>query len=65
MKKVELLAPAKNFKAIIGASKYADSIYFGLNRLNMRMRSENFDVRDLNKIVGFCHKNRLKTYLTT
>ena len=28
MKKVELLAPAKNLKAIKAASKYADSVYF-------------------------------------
>ena len=65
MNKVELLAPAKNFKAIKAASKYADSIYFGVKKLNMRMRSENFELRDLNKVVDFCHKNEIKVYLTT
>lgn len=65
MKKVELLAPAKNIKAIKAAMKYADSVYFGIKKFNMRMRSENFALEDLNKIVEFCHKNDLKTYLTT
>lgn len=65
MKKVELLAPAKNLKAIKAAMKYADSIYFGIKKFNMRMRSENFALEDLNKVVAFCHKNKLKVYLTT
>ncbi len=65
MKKVELLAPAKNLKAIKAAVKYADSIYFGIKRFNMRMRSENIALEDLSKIVDFCIRNNLKTYLTT
>ncbi len=65
MEKVELLAPAKNFKAIKAASKYADSIYFGIEKFNMRMRSENFALKDLDKIVNFCHSNNLKSYLAT
>jgi putative protease len=65
MKKVELLAPARNFKAIKAASQYADSIYFGIEKLNMRMRSENIAFKDLNKIIDFCEKNNLKTYLAT
>jgi putative protease len=65
MKKVELLAPAKNIKAIKAAMKYADSVYFGIKKFNMRMRSENFLLADLNKVVKFCHNNGLKVYLTT
>jgi len=65
MKKVELLAPAKNLKAIKAAREYADSVYFGIKNLNMRMRSENFSLEDLNKVVDFCYKNDLKVYLTT
>ena len=65
MKKVELLAPAKNLKAIKAAMKYADSVYFGIKKFNMRMRSENFAMEDLNKVVDFCHNNDLKVYLTT
>ncbi|MHA2127154.1 MAG: peptidase U32 family protein [Promethearchaeota archaeon] len=66
MKKIELLAPAKNIKAIKAAKKYANSFYFGLNqRFNMRMRAENIHLRDLKKTIDFCHDNGVKAYLTT
>ena len=65
MKKVELLAPAKNLKAIKAASNYADSVYFGIKKFNMRMRSENIALENLNKVVDFCHKHDLKAYLAT
>jgi len=65
MKKVELLAPAKNFKAIKAASEYADSIYFGVESFNMRMRTENIAIDDLPKIVNYCQKKNMKTYLAT
>ncbi len=65
MKKVELLAPAKNLKAIKAAMVYADSVYFGIKEFNMRMRSENFALEDINKVVDFCHKKNLKVYLAT
>ncbi|MFX1457356.1 MAG: peptidase U32 family protein [Promethearchaeota archaeon] len=65
MDKVELLAPAKNLKAIKAASKYADSVYFGIKKLNMRMRSENIALKNLTKVVDYCHNHNLKAYLTT
>ena len=65
MKKVELLAPAKNFKSIKAASEYADSIYFGIEKFNMRMRAENIAFENLNKVIDYCERNSLKTYLTT
>jgi len=65
MKKVELLAPAKNLKAIKAASNYADSVYFGIEKFNMRMRSENISLNNLGNIVAFCHNNNLKAYLAT
>jgi putative protease len=65
MKKVELLAPAKNLKAIKAAANYADSVYFGIEDFNMRMRSENMALEDLKRVVDFCHSKQLKTYLAT
>ncbi len=65
MARVELLAPAKNLKAIKAASKYADSVYFGIEKFNMRMRSENIALQDLGRITKYCHDNNLKVYLTT
>ncbi|MFX1418545.1 MAG: peptidase U32 family protein [Promethearchaeota archaeon] len=64
MKKVELMAPARNFKAIKAASKYADSVYFGIEKYNMRMRTENINLEELDKILDYCRKNELKAYLT-
>ena len=65
MKKVELLAPAKNFKAIKAISKFADSVYFGIKKFNMRARAENIALEDLHKIVNYCEENNLKTILAT
>ncbi|MBD3195016.1 MAG: U32 family peptidase [Candidatus Lokiarchaeota archaeon] len=65
MKKVELLAPARDFKAIKAAAPYADSIYFGIKKYNMRMRSENISLEKLPEIIDFCKKRKLRTYLTT
>ena len=65
MKEVELLAPAKNFKAIKAASKYADSVYFGIEKFNMRMRSDNIALENLPKVIDYCSMNSLKTYLAT
>ena len=56
MKRVELLTPAKNLKAIKAASKYADSVYFGIEKFNMRMRSENIALEDLANVVDYCHE---------
>ncbi|MBN1216175.1 MAG: U32 family peptidase [Candidatus Lokiarchaeota archaeon] len=65
MKKVELLAPARNLKAIKASSKYADSVYFGVKSFNMRMKSENIDISELEKITNYCKDHGLKLYLTT
>jgi len=43
----------------------ADSIYFGIEGLNMRARSSNnFTVDDLKQISGICKEKGLKSYLT-
>ncbi len=65
MKKVELLAPLKNFKSLNAILGNANSVYFGLEGLNMRMFSDNFKQEDLGRICKFCHDNGIKAYLTT
>jgi putative protease len=43
----------------------ADSIYFGIEGLNMRSRSSNnFTTNDLHKIASICRKHGIKSYLT-
>lgn len=64
MMKPELLAPAGNWimlRAAINAK--ADSIYFGLKQLNMRMTAGNFELNELKNIAAECHKNKIKAYL--
>ncbi|ALA22660.1 MAG: putative peptidase U32 [Candidatus Karelsulcia muelleri] len=65
-KKVELLAPVGSFEALEAAiNSGADSIYFGLDQLNMRTRSvNNFSISDIPFIVKQCKNKNIKTYLT-
>jgi len=63
--KVELMSPLKNYKSLNAILELADSVYFGVEDLNMRAFSDNFRLRDLKKIVSKCHDHNIKTYLTT
>ena len=60
------MAPAGSYESLMAAIQGgADSVYFGLNRLNMRARSSsNFNEDDLDKILGICKENRIRAYLT-
>ena len=62
---VELLSPAGDWPSLRAAIEAgADAIYFGIKELNMRMKTKNFNLSDLNKITKLCHKNKIKCYLT-
>lgn len=60
------MAPAGSFEALMAAIQAgADSVYFGIDQLNMRARATmNFTLDDLGKIAGICQANNVKTYLT-
>ena len=60
------MAPAGSFESMAAAIKAgADSIYFGIEQLNMRARStNNFTIDDLPEIHEICSKHNVKTYLT-
>ena len=60
--KIELMAPAGNFESLQAAlDNGADSIYFGVEQLNMRARASiNFTLDDLQEI-----SERLKLELST
>lgn len=66
MKKIELMAPAGNFESLQAAiDNGADSVYFGVDQLNMRARaSMNFCMKDLQEIANRCHPKGIRTYLT-
>jgi putative protease len=64
--KIELMAPAGNFESLQAAlDNGADSVYFGVEQLNMRARSTiNFTLKDLPEIAKRCQTKNVRTYLT-
>lgn len=63
---IELMAPAGNFESLQAAiDNGADSVYFGVEQLNMRARASiNFTLDDLPEIVKRCDQKSVRTYLT-
>lgn len=62
----EIMAPVGSRESLAAAiNAGADSIYFGIGRLNMRSHSANpFTVDDLKDIADTCHRHGVKSYLT-
>ncbi len=62
----EIMAPAGSWESLSAAIKAgADSVYFGIENLNMRSKSSsNFSTADLREIVRICNENKVKSYLT-
>ena len=60
------MAPAGSFESLAAALQGgADSVYFGIGKLNMRSRATaNFAEEDLPEIVARCHETGAKAYLT-
>jgi U32 family peptidase len=65
-KEAELLAPAGSFDSLQAAiNTGADSIYFGVEQLNMRTCSSNsFSIADIKEVSAICKANGLKAYIT-
>jgi putative protease len=63
---IEIMAPAGSWESLAAAIQAgADSVYFGIGKLNMRSKSSsNFSTDDLRKIVAICKDNNVKSYLT-
>ncbi|OFX79408.1 MAG: collagenase [Bacteroidetes bacterium GWE2_29_8] len=60
------MSPVGSFESLMAAIQGgADSVYFGIGRLNMRSRSSvNFSIEDLENIVNICKQNNINSYLT-
>ena len=60
------MAPVGSWESLYAAIQGgADSIYFGIEGLNMRARSsKTFDTEDMHRIVEVCNDAGLKSYLT-
>ena len=66
MNAYEIMAPVGSREALAAALQAgADSIYFGIEALNMRAHSANhFTIRDLHEIAETCANHGVKSYLT-
>ena len=62
----EIMAPVGSWESLTAAIEAgADSVYFGIEKLNMRSRSSaNFTTDDLCEIVRICNEHGVKSYLT-
>lgn len=66
LKDFEIMAPAGSYESLTAAIQGgADSIYFGIEGLNMRAKSSNnFTIEDLHNIARICREHGVKSYLT-
>ncbi len=62
----EIMAPVGSRESLAAALKAgANSVYFGIGKLNMRSHSANdFTIDDLKEIAAICHEHGVKSYLT-
>ena len=60
------MAPVGSRESLAAAIKAgANSVYFGIGKLNMRAHSANaFTIDDLREIAAICHEAGVKSYLT-
>ena len=63
---IEIMSPVGSYESLMAAIQGgANSVYFGVGRLNMRSRSsQNFSLDDLDRIVEIARNHNIKTYLT-
>ena len=62
---IEIMSPVGNYETLMAAIQGgADSVYFGVEHLNMRAKSaNNFTLNELNDVVNIAHKHNVKAYL--
>jgi putative protease len=65
-KSFEIMSPAGSYESLMAAIRAGcDSVYFGIEQLNMRARSSNnFTLEDLERIAAIGKEHQIKTYLT-
>lgn len=63
---IEIMAPAGSRESLMAAIQAgANSIYFGIEHLNMRSHSAStFSITDLREIAAICDEHNVKSYLT-
>ena len=63
---IEIMAPAGGFDSLMAAIQGgANSVYFGVDQLNMRARSTmNFTLEDIPEVAHRCKENNVRSYIT-
>ncbi len=63
---VEIMAPVGSYESLTAALQAgANSVYFGIEQLNMRSKSSNnFTIADLANIASICKEQNVRTYIT-
>ena len=66
MQKIEIMAPVGSFEALAAAiNAGCDSVYFGVEQLNMRARAaHNFTTEELKEVAATCREHGVRSYLT-
>ena len=64
--KIEIMAPVGSYESLMAAIQAgADSVYFGVGKLNMLSRSaNNFSLDDMQRIADTARQHGVRTYLT-
>lgn len=61
----KILAPAGNLDKLVMAVEYgADEVFFAGKQMGLRAGSKNFDYKDLEKGIDYCHKHGVKSNIT-
>lgn len=63
---IEIMSPAGGFDSLMAAIQGgANSVYFGVEQLNMRARATmNFGMEDIKLVAEICKKNNVRSYIT-
>lgn len=66
MQKIEIMAPVGSFESLSAAIHAGcNSVYFGVEQLNMRARAaHNFTLEELKEVAAICKENEVRSYLT-
>lgn len=65
-REIEIMSPAGGYESLMAAIQGgANSVYFGVEQLNMRARATmNFTTEDIEKVAHICMEHHIRSYIT-
>lgn len=58
------MCPIKDWASLKACKDYCDAVYFGVDDLNLRAKSNAIKTKEIKSFVSECHKSAIKAYLT-